>query len=1190
MEGVSVVTFNVDGIKTNEKRNKIFTFFENSQYDIICLQETHVQPEDINKWKKEWKYYSIWNSGASGKTCGTGILINGRKNIIVTDYKKDLNGRIINIKVQYNKQNIQIVSIYVPDRPFLRENFFLNLRNYLFEDLPIVMGGDFNMVECLNSDRKGGTPSHTHTQGIIQLQYLKNELDIQDMWRKENPKTQEFTWTSRKLHENIQSRLDRFYISQSIKYIKTETVYHVWSDHRLVNLVINIGKQDIRGQNYWKLNTETLHDKQYRTEMTAFITEQKSTKPCYENVIEWWGMTKIQIKMYTKNYCKKINQKRQKKINQIKQKIERESTQVRISITDIELLHNQLQTLQNEKQRGVQIRSREKVILNEEKPTKFFYMKEQQQQQKKTIQSLKSSQPTKIVTETRDILKSIHEFFSEVYSKQTLNTELQDEYLQHTQSKLTEQDRQNLDLPITAQELFETIQRTDTNKSPGIDGLPIEFYETFWTSLKNEIHEMANLIYIENNRLDLLQQTGIITLSHKRDDKENLENWRPITLLCADYKMITKTIATRLRKFLGRIIHMNQTCAVPDREITSNLYLVRDIIKYAQYKDIDTFIISYDFQQAFDSIDHDYMIAVLHEFNFGRVFINFISNIYTDRTSMVMNNGFLTNRIKINRGILQGCPISLPLFCIVAETLANKLRYNKRIQGIRIPGYKDTLKLIQYADDTNTITTNIHTITETINEFEKFGQATGCKLKENKTKGLIISNTNTDYLENQINQVTEGISWNENTGLKTLGIHFFTDELQTQNYNWKKVIDKLKSKTDLLKTRNLSLRGKVILLNSVTLSKIWYLASIITMPNWAFINIEKIIFKFLWGDTGNEPIKRQTLYLPIHKGGLGLLHPKHHSQALRLKNFFKIVDPNKTDLWICYARYWLARRIVKHNPIPWNFLNDNSCAKYNGTDPPLYYKHLEQLYVQYTDKLRVITAPITTKQLYLLITTTYYENYEIFAETIWNSTFKRVIPWKKLWSHNFSSYAMGKTTDVLFKIMHNCLPTKVRLQKNHHRRGNYSTKCKYCKKNEDTLHIFARCYIATKIWKTFQNTYQKLLPDIRFLYEEAVLTLNLLQTTLSSKTKKLTLTLTNIILFELWTSRNKFEKDCVLPNIERSVKTINSRMTTIISAQYQHYTQMDDLETFISQFAINNALCKIQNGKLYFLLPDSHVN
>ena len=256
---------------------------------------------------------------------------------------------------------------------------------------------------------------------------------------------------------------------------------------------------------------------------------------------------------------------------------------------------------------------------------------------------------------------------------------------------------------------------------------------------------------MQQQNLNTSQRTGIITLTHKRGKKEN---WRPITRLCSDYKIITKIIATRLRRYLSQIIHTNQTCAVPHREITSNLYLIRDIIKYAQYKDINTFVISYDFQQAFDSIDHNYMLDALKQFNFGDKFVNFIRNIYTDRESMVMNNAFLTKRININRGILQGCPISLPLFCIIAETLANKLRQNAKIQGIKLPGCKGILKLIQYADNTNTITTKIPTISETFTEFQNFGVATGCKLNATKMKGLIISNNNTRYLEEHLKQQT----------------------------------------------------------------------------------------------------------------------------------------------------------------------------------------------------------------------------------------------------------------------------------------------------------------------------------------------------------------------------------------------------------------------------------------------------
>ena len=158
---------------------------------------------------------------------------------------------------------------------------------------------------------------------------------------------------------------------------------------------------------------------------------------------------------------------------------------------------------------------------------------------------------------------------------------------------------------------------------------------------------------------------------------------------------------------------------------------------------------------------------------------------------MFMINGFLTKRISINRGILQGCPISLPLFCVIAETLANKIRQNNRIHGISLPGSKNTLKLIQYADDTNTITTKTQTINETFNEF---GAATGCKLNEAKTKGLISTDRNITHLHEQLTKQNKEIKWNEDTGLKILGIQFFTDELQTQNFNWKLVIDKLKKR------------------------------------------------------------------------------------------------------------------------------------------------------------------------------------------------------------------------------------------------------------------------------------------------------------------------------------------------------------------------------------------------------------
>ena len=93
-----------------------FLNISQTPYDIILLQETHAQLEDIQKWKQEWESYSIWNPGNSNQTCGIGILINARKTVTVIDYKKDPSGRILIIKISYKNQKLQIVS-YAPNNP-----------------------------------------------------------------------------------------------------------------------------------------------------------------------------------------------------------------------------------------------------------------------------------------------------------------------------------------------------------------------------------------------------------------------------------------------------------------------------------------------------------------------------------------------------------------------------------------------------------------------------------------------------------------------------------------------------------------------------------------------------------------------------------------------------------------------------------------------------------------------------------------------------------------------------------------------------------------------------------------------------------------------------------------------------------------------------------------------------------------
>ena len=1174
MNRISVATFNADGLNDDHKRLEIFKTLKTLAYDIILLQETHITTKSQNKCEAEWAHPSIWNPGASTDTGGTAILL-GNPNIKFIQAKQDNNGRILTAKLQIHNTPLQIVNIYGPSIPSHREAFFSTIQNHMFDDTPTIMGGDFNMVEDPALDRIPALAKYYHTQGNIALTKLKQKHDVHDTWRTQNPRTKQYTWRSRKQFDNTKSRLDRLYLSATLTSLSHSIIPHVLSDHSIVTVTVQLPTNNKPGPGYWKLNTSILQEVEYTTLMKGKLDQMIADRESGETLQQWWDTLKNTVRTTTITYCRKKAQDLKRKLTALHKLLDNTTDahkQKEIKL-DIQELHVQ-------KQLGTLIRSREKTILNEEKPTKYFYLQEQQRQTKQHITELQVTNDTKTQThhDKINIMHTLHNHYRKHYTKHDTDPQQQQEFLNTITNPLTNDQRTKLEEPITLSEIRHTIQTTDSNKAPGHDGLPVEFYDTFRLQLFPILTELANEVYSKQTDQPYSQKIGYIKLTHKKGERTNLTNWRPITLLCTDHKILTKTIATRLRTVLGKLIHPDQTCAIPQRHIFQNIYTIRDIITYSHHKRATTYIISYDFQTAFDTVDHQYLTLLLKKYNFGPNFQSFISTIYTDRITTVMNNGYFTQYIPQYRGLIQGCPLSLPLFTLIAEPLANKIRAHPRISGYKVPGLPTPLKLTQYADDTTTITTKSTTIPTTMHTFAQFATASGCALNPDKIKGMAI---NTD----DIPCTTPPISWNERTGLKILGITFFQDDQYTQNYNWTQVLHKLKQKLTIHKYRNLSLKGKVTLLHSTLLSKIWFLSTVYPIPPWAHKTLNQYTFSFLWGGAGPDPIRREVIHLPLDQGGLGLIDPIHQGKALRLKYLFHIFETHMTDTWTYFARYWLTRRIAKHSPI-WNQLNDNASPKYNSSNLPHHYKCLAHDFVTYQTEL-LQDKTHTTKNIYRIIRTTINATTSTPAETHWIVHLPTPIPWKSLWKHNFTSYNTGKPHDVLYRLLHNSLPTRVRLKHNRNHRGTYNTTCKTCKdKDETTLHIFARCTHAMDIWKTYKYIYQQLLPQVPFVYEQAALTSNLLLATVQPFIKKLILTITTTILHELWNARNKHEKENIRPQARRSILNISHRLQTIINAHHKQDTHAQRLDIFKQKFTIHKTICEItENNTLTFYLP-----
>ena len=285
---------------------------------------------------------------------------------------------------------------------------------------------------------------------------------------------------------------------------------------------------------------------------------------------------------------------------------------------------------------------------------------------------------------------------------------------------LDEQEQNECEGLLTEAECLESLKSMESNKSPGSDGLPAEFYKVFWNDVHHYLLNALNCAYAKG-LLAVTQRRGLITLLPKKNKPANfLKNWRPITLLNCDYKIATKSIASRLRKVIPRIINHDQTGFLKNRFSGENIRLLDSIINYTDTEQIPGLLLFVDFEKAFDSVEWSFIEKALKYYNFGSSSIAWIKLFYTDISSCIQNNGWASEFFTLGRGARQGCPLSPYLFILCAEILGSAVRNDKEVHGIMISGSE--CKISQYADDTTMILDGSQSsFSRTLYLFDSFG-------------------------------------------------------------------------------------------------------------------------------------------------------------------------------------------------------------------------------------------------------------------------------------------------------------------------------------------------------------------------------------------------------------------------------------------------------------------------------------
>ena len=889
----SAISLNVRGLINFKKRRTIFNWVKRHNADFVLLQETHSSIAEEQTWAQEWGGEIIFSHGSRDSR---GVCILFKKGLDVTVNSKiiDSEGRCIILDLTIQDTALYIVNIYAPNGLLDQITFFNKLNRRLQDINPdlnanIMLGGDFNVTLDPRVDKKGGTPGGP-SRAANTLKNILEQFELLDVWRVRNPDKCRFTW--KRNNPRIQCRLDYWFIPDHLlDMVKNiDIVPSILTDHSAVLITLHPPQQEHRGNGQWKLNTSLVTDQDYVRALKNNIQNWKNIE--FEDDTTKWDFVKYKIREFSISYSKK----RARQVREIEVAVEREYKNLVEKFAEnpceenAVLLDNkkkELEVLYDKQTEGAIIRSRAQWHEYGEKSNKYFLNLEKRNQIKKHIRKLKVDD--EIITDPKSIRLEQKKFYENLYDSKTPvgRMALQEFTADINVPKLSEEDKTSCEGLISNLECQKVIKEMANNKTPGNDGLPVEFYKIFWTDIKELVINSFNAAYVKT-KLSTSQTQAVITLIDKPGkDRMFLKNWRPISLMNVDYKIASKVLALRLKKVIPQVVHWNQTGFVADRYIGDSIRSIWDVMEFTKQKNISGILLALDFEKAFDSLEWSYLLQVLELYNFGPSFLQWIKTLYSGACSCVMNNGHASGYFNLKRGVRQGDPISPYLFLLAIEVLLIKIRSDKEIKGISVLG--NELKVVAHADDMTGCLKDVASARRLFKVIDKFGEISGLVLNRNKCEGKWLG-PKRDCTDNPL-----GILWT-NSAVKILGIYFSYDEKESNELNFRNKIPILKTLLQVWMSRGLSLLGKITIVKTFAISKFLYVASVLPVSGDTIQEINKLLFNFIWSG-GSEKIKRGVLSADFSDGGLRMLDMKLMIEANRIMWMKRFLDTKVLSFW-----------------------------------------------------------------------------------------------------------------------------------------------------------------------------------------------------------------------------------------------------------------------------------------------------
>ena len=726
---MNLCTYNIRTMRTESDLLALLEELSSIKWDVVGLCEVRRLGEEQKLLNEGHVLYWRGKPLGSKQELGVGFLIHKRLEKNIVEFYS-VSERVASVTIKLNtRYNLKIIQVYAPTCSHSDEEI-----ESFYEDVHLasertkshftIIMGDFNAKIGKKTEGETAVGNHgigtRNERGQMLVEFAEaRSLSIMNTFF-EKRLERKWTWKS---PSDVKNEID-FIISNRrdiIKNVEVINKVNVGSDHRMVRGEIKIHLRRERNKLMSKPQPNLANLRIRATEFSLNIQNRYSLLRDEDLNID---QINKQFNDIIKEAALEVGGKND---NRSSSKLSVETKQLMQKRRDMKVSSNRDKIELVELTKTINKKKREDVrkfntqIINEAviSGTSMKAAKRRLGIGRNQMYAIKK--PDGEVTHNKnEIIKVVEDFYRDLYNS--------------NEQPQIEANAVTSDVPnITKEEIKRALKGMKRGKTPGEDGISIDLILDAGDIATVKLANLFNKCLLSGKTPKAWKNATIILL-HKKGDKKDLKNYRPISLLSVTYKLFTKVITARISDSLDSSQPREQAGFRSGFSTTDHIHTLTQIREKVNEYRKPLCMAFIDYEKAFDSVQIPAVLGAIQQQGVEEVYCNILEDIYKDGTATIKLHTE-TDKIPIKKGVRQGDTISPKLFTACLEEIFRKLEWEGK--GIKIGD--EHLNNLRFADDIVLLSESADELQQLINDLNRESLKVGLKMNKKKTKVMFNS-------------------------------------------------------------------------------------------------------------------------------------------------------------------------------------------------------------------------------------------------------------------------------------------------------------------------------------------------------------------------------------------------------------------------------------------------------------------